>query len=80
MPTANINSAPCIATRGRLRAGRALIGLALLLGAGGLLHAAEQAPALKVNADPAFPFSREIEAFAKANEAGPAITDATPRP
>ena len=77
MPTANINSAPCIATRGRLRAGRALIGLALLLGAGGLLHAAEQAPALKVNADPAFPFSREIEAFAKANEAGPAITDAT---
>ena len=77
MPTANINSAPCIATRGRLWAGRALIGLALMLGSGGLLHAAGQAPALKVNADPAFPFSREIEAFAKANEAGPAITDAT---
>lgn len=77
MPTANINSAPCIATRGRLRAGRALIGLALMLGSGGLLHAAGQAPALKVNADPAFPFSREIEAFARANEAGPAITDAT---
>ena len=47
MPTANINSAPCIATRRCLRAGRALIGLALLLGSGGLLHAAGQAPALK---------------------------------
>ncbi|GAY19730.1 MULTISPECIES: GDSL-type esterase/lipase family protein [Sphingobium] len=77
MRTANISSARCIGTRRGLKAGRALIGLALLLGSCGLLHAATQAPALKVNADPSFPFSREIEAFARANEAGPPITDAT---
>lgn len=59
-------------------AGPALLGLALLLAPASLLHAAApQSPAPQVNPDPAFPFSREIEAFAKANEAGPAVTDAT---
>lgn len=46
---------------------------------GALLHAAlpdeERAP--RINADPAFPFSNEIEAFAKTNEAGPPIPGAT---
>ncbi|UZW54822.1 GDSL-type esterase/lipase family protein [Sphingobium sp. JS3065] len=75
MRTANINCARCTGIKAR-----ALIGLALLLAPGGLLLAAEpqaQTPPLRINADPAFPFSREIEAFAKANEAGPAIADAT---
>lgn len=72
MRTANINCARSIGTK----AVRALLGIALLSAPGGLLHAAEP-PALQVNADPAFPFSQEIDAFAKANEAGPAIADAT---
>lgn len=63
----------------------------LLTGAAVLLpavpaHAATVAPRpappvaplpAKPNADPSFPFSNEIEAFAKANEAGPAVPDAT---
>ncbi len=35
---------------------------------------AAQAP--RVNADPSFPFSNEIAAFAQADEAGPALRDA----
>ncbi|KKW93852.1 GDSL-type esterase/lipase family protein [Sphingobium chungbukense] len=73
MRTANISSARCIG----IKLGRALLGLALPLASSGLLQAATPTPAVKVNPDPAFPFSREIEAFAKANETGPAIADAT---
>jgi lysophospholipase L1-like esterase len=51
---------------------------ALLLG--GALTAATvpppQKPAALPNADPVFPFSNEIEAFAKANSAGPPVRDA----
>src|SRR3546814_15819343 len=74
MRTANINSVRCIG----IKVASALLGLGLLIGPGGALRAAEpQVPAPRINADPAFPFSREIEAFAKANEAGPAVADAT---
>lgn len=38
-----------------------------------LAVAAQPAP----NADPAFPFAREVEAFARANASGPALRDAT---
>lgn len=56
-----------------------------LLGAGILLHSTilpAQQPAAdptsgRVNADPAFPFSNEIAAFARARDAGPAVQDAT---
>ncbi|BAI95529.1 hypothetical protein Sj15T_33270 [Sphingobium sp. TA15] len=79
MRTANINSVRCIG----IKVASALLGLGLLIGPGGALRAAEPQipaptiPAPRINADPAFPFSREIEAFAKANEAGPAVADAT---
>ncbi|WP_313809310.1 GDSL-type esterase/lipase family protein [Sphingobium sp.] len=79
MRTANISCARSTGTEtGRALPGWALLGLALLLAPGGLSRAAEPPPPLlKVNPDPVFPFSREIEAFAKAHEAGPAIRDAT---
>jgi lysophospholipase L1-like esterase len=38
---------------------------------------ATAAPAPPPNADPVFPFSNEIEAFARADSAGPAVRDAT---
>ncbi|MGE4323619.1 MAG: GDSL-type esterase/lipase family protein [Sphingobium sp.] len=61
-------------TRPLLRAGMAV----LLLGAAAVGHAAPSDPrSPRINADPAFPFSNEIEAFARANNAGPPITDAT---
>ncbi|MFB0873798.1 MULTISPECIES: GDSL-type esterase/lipase family protein [unclassified Sphingobium] len=67
MPTANIASARSIAIKAaRWRAG------ALLL-AGALLAAA--APAQPPNADPAFPFSNEIEAFAGANNSGAMVRE-----
>lgn len=67
MPTANIASARSIAIKAaRWRAG------ALLL-AGALLAAA--APAQPPNADPAFPFSNEIEAFAAANNSGAMVRE-----
>lgn len=51
------------------------------LAAAGLAHApplgAADAPGARINADPTFPFSNEIEAFAKANEAGPPLSNAT---
>lgn len=63
------------ASLARRGAGRALCA-ALLLALTGTSAGAE-APPVKLNADPIFPFSREIEAFAQANEAGPAIAGAT---
>lgn len=71
MPTANIGSARSIATEPpawtvRWRAGA-------LLFAGLLLAAA--APARPPNADPAFPFSNEIEAFAAATTSGAAVRE-----
>ncbi|WP_242127014.1 GDSL-type esterase/lipase family protein [Sphingobium sp. Sx8-8] len=80
MQTANISCARSTGTRaGRGRRRACPLAAALLLApAGALQAAAPPTPAaIKVNADPAFPFSREIEAFAKANESGPAIADAT---
>ncbi len=73
---ANTSCARSTGTRG---SGGGLLAAALLLLAPAWpLRAADpQVPSLKVNADPSFPFSREIEAFAKANEAGPPVTDAT---
>lgn len=54
----------------------AVAGAALMTGG---VHAAEPGDrrAAIPNADPAFPFSNEIEAFAKANDAGPTLGDAT---
>lgn len=83
---ANINCARSIATDRPVGPGarvRALLGIVLLCVltfSGHVGAAAEEAsapPAPRVNADPAFPFSNEIAAFAKANETGPAIPDAT---
>ncbi|MET0248265.1 MAG: GDSL-type esterase/lipase family protein [Sphingobium sp.] len=51
---------------------RLTLALVALMAAPALLRA-EAAP----KPDPSFPFSREIEAFAKANDAGPALTGAT---
>ncbi|MDO7834257.1 GDSL-type esterase/lipase family protein [Sphingobium sp. HBC34] len=73
MPMANIACARAIATRGqRLR--RAVAALLLLACA---LPAAAAPPAAAPNADPAFPFSNEIAAFARANSAGAPVRDAT---
>ncbi|HKY80577.1 MAG TPA: GDSL-type esterase/lipase family protein [Sphingobium sp.] len=84
MRMANISCAPSTAIKGtERRAGwlRALAALALLCVphvAGATRTAETDAPAPpRVNADPAFPFSNEIAAFAKANEAGLAVPDAT---
>jgi lysophospholipase L1-like esterase len=83
MTMANISFARAIGTRGHRRRGLALASAALLI-AGLALPALAAAPVAppsqipaRLNADPSFPFSNEIEAFAKANEAGPPITDAT---
>jgi lysophospholipase L1-like esterase len=81
MQTANISCVRSTGTKRRPR--RAWIAAALLLAPAGVLHAAQPpAPSAlpgpaKVNPDPAFPFSQEIEAFARANESGPAVADAT---
>ena len=77
----NISCARSTATKS---AGRRRPLTLVLLGVG--LLCALQAPAQattgeaeapRVNADPVFPFSNEIAAFARANEAGPALPDAT---
>lgn len=84
MRTANIS---CARSTGIDRPSRQRQGLLPLLAGGALLWAlpavalaqATQVPpasAPRVNADPAFPFSNEIAAFARANEAGPSIPDA----
>ncbi|MEJ7932842.1 GDSL-type esterase/lipase family protein [Sphingobium sp. AN558] len=54
----------------------ALAGATLMMGS---VHAAEPGAsrAGAPKADPAFPFSNEIEAFARANDAGPALGEAT---
>ncbi|WP_150290062.1 GDSL-type esterase/lipase family protein [Sphingobium estronivorans] len=76
---ANISCARSTGTRVHRRRGLAgpLFAAFLLAPTSPLCAAETQLPTIRVNADPAFPFSREIEAFAKANEAGPPITDAT---
>lgn len=75
MPMANIACGRSIATDPRARPGRRRWwpkpGLAALL------MAATAAAPPPPQADPAFPFAREIEAFASADAAGPAIRDAT---
>ncbi|MCI4591176.1 GDSL-type esterase/lipase family protein [Sphingobium sp. BYY-5] len=77
MRTANIGCARFIGTRRTPPPLRVLLchGGALLLFACALPAIA--APPPTPNADPVFPFSREIEAFAKANSAGPPARDAT---
>lgn len=60
------------ASRAWVKALRLALALAALL-AGPALLRAEGLP----KPDPSFPFSREIEAFAKANDAGPALSGAT---
>lgn len=81
MQTANISCVRSTGTKRRRR--RAWIAAALLLTQASILHAAQPpAPSglpgpAKVNPDPAFPFSQEIEAFARANESGPAVADGT---
>lgn len=84
MPMANISCDHCIATdprRARRLSGRKLVALMLALAIVAPVRTAAHPPgpddAARVNADPAFPFSNEIAAFAKADEAGPALRDAT---
>ncbi|MDI1297214.1 MAG: GDSL-type esterase/lipase family protein [bacterium] len=79
MPMANIDCAPSIGTDRTVRRRRGwrawlAAGLLALAAPVGLAHAT---PPAGPTADPSFPFSNEIDAFAKANEAGPAIPDAT---
>jgi len=81
---ANISCGRCIATdlqRTRKAPRRDLAALLLALVVVAPFRAAAQPPdqtdAARVNADPAFPFSNEIAAFAKTDEAGPALRDAT---
>lgn len=74
MRTANISCGRCIAIeKRRASSWRILSALALLLCPPGLAVAQTVAPGSpetpRVNADPTFPFSNEIAAFAKANEA-----------
>lgn len=71
MQTANISCARFIATR------RFWASLGGSLGALLLAGALSAAPTPPPNADPVFPFSREVEAFARANAAGPPVRDAT---
>ena len=68
MRTANIACAPSIATR-------ATAALLLALAVPGAAGA--QAQDRPPNPDPAFPFAREIEAFAKANAKSPPVDGAT---
>lgn len=78
MRTANISCARSTGTRTGRGLGREWVAACLLAVSPFGLHAAPPpAPAIKINPDPSFPFSREIEAFAKANEAGPPITGGT---
>ena len=72
---ANTGSARSIATKAPVPWGLAALLLAAPMAAPPAASAAPPAPV--PNADPAFPFSREIEAFAKANSAGPPVRDAT---
>jgi lysophospholipase L1-like esterase len=75
MPMANIACAPSIGTEAGAstrRRARLLAVVALAL-PGALMLRAADAP----KADPSFPFSREIEAFAQADNAGPAVAGAT---
>ncbi len=51
--------------------------LLALLALAPMVTAWAEAPSPPPNADPAFPFAREIEAFAKANAAQPPVPDAT---
>ena len=75
MSMANTGSARSIATKAPAPWGLAALLLAAPMVAPPAASAAPPAP--DPNADPAFPFSREIEAFAKANSAGPPVRDAT---
>lgn len=70
---ANIVSGGCTAIKTRRIWQSARLGVALSLAAPAVALA--QPPATP-NADPSFPFSREIEAFAKTNGAGPVTRDA----
>jgi lysophospholipase L1-like esterase len=82
MQTANTSCARFTATRngGKPWGRRLLVAalVALVFPAFALSQAAEQdSSQVRVNADPTFPFSREIEAFAQANEKGAAVSNAT---
>jgi lysophospholipase L1-like esterase len=73
MRTANIACARSTAIKGAGRgAGLAAIGALLLL----VTAPVAAAPAPPPTADPSFPFSNEIEAFARANDAGTPMRDA----
>lgn len=73
MNMANIACAPVTVTR--TPAAPSLTGRVVLLLAGALLAAATP-PDNGPKPDPSFPFSNEIEAFARADSAGPKIADA----
>ncbi len=80
---ANISCGRCIVTKNRrtraAHAYRLAAAVPLLVLAGvaqGEAKPSAPAEEPRVNADPAFPFSNEIAAFAKADEAGPALRDA----
>lgn len=74
---ANINCDHCIANKAhpKLRSGlAALLALACPVGVEG--KTPDPVGPARVNADPTFPFSNEIAAFAKADAAGPALSNA----
>lgn len=77
---ANINCARCIATKARPAHRRSLAALLALLvlacPVGVMGKAPEAASPARVNADPTFPFSNEIAAFARTDAAEPALSDA----
>ncbi|WP_394438370.1 GDSL-type esterase/lipase family protein [Sphingobium naphthae] len=75
MSMANTGSARSTVIKAPAPWGLAALLLAVPMAAPRAAGAAPPAPV--PNADPAFPFSREIDAFAKANSAGPPVRDAT---
>ena len=85
MQTANISCArSTVIERAARRAGptrrfglAAALLCALPLSPAALAADASAAPAPRVNADPSFPFSNEIAAFAQANDAAPGSPDGT---
>ena len=79
MRIANISCArsTAIKTSARRLAVAGALFCALPFPAGAQAFAPSAAPAPRVNADPSFPFSNEIAAFAQANDAGPGLPDGT---
>lgn len=77
MRTANIACVRSTAIKGSALRAAARIAAWLLACTGPAAALAAPPPASIPNADPSFPFSNEVEAFAKANSAGLPVRDAT---